>query len=61
MPQMNGPDATRAIHELGYTGPIIGVTCNAHKDDKQTVMNAGATDVIIKPLKMCNLIKIMNV
>ena len=38
MPKMNGPDATRAIRELGYTGPIIGVTGNALDEDRSVFM-----------------------
>ena len=61
MPEMNGPDATRAIRALGYTGPIIGVTGNAHNDDKAIFTKAGVTDIVIKPLKMNSLIKIINI
>ena len=52
MPEMNGPDATRAIRNLGYTGQIIGATGNSHTDDQSIFMNAGLTDILIKPLKM---------
>ena len=52
MPVMNGPDSTRAIRELGYTGAIIGVTY---------FMNAGLTDIIIKPLRMNKLAEIMEI
>ena len=41
MPKTNGPDATRAIRQLGYKGPIIGVTGNAYDADKATFTNAG--------------------
>ena len=51
MPTMSGPDATRALRELGYKGPIIGVTGNALDEDRVLFMNAGATNVIVKPLK----------
>ena len=51
MPTMNGPDATKAIRQLGYTGPIIGVTGNALPEDREIFMSAGATDVIVKPLR----------
>ena len=60
MPNMNGPDATRAIREFGYTGPIIGVTGNTLNEDKATFINAGASDVIIKPLKMQKLVEIVK-
>ena len=58
MPTMNGPDATLAIRELGYIGPIIGVTGNSHDDDQAYFMNAGLSDIIIKPLRMNKLAEI---
>ena len=61
MPKMNGPEATRAIRELGYTGPVVGVTGNALHDDKLKFIHAGAKHVIIKPLKMNALLKIVDV
>ena len=60
MPNMNGPESTKAIRELGYIGPIIGVTGNAHNDDKVIFMNAGVTNVILKPLKMEKLLTIID-
>ena len=51
MPNMTGPVSTKAMRQLGYTGPIIGVTGNALPEDREIFMNAGATDVIIKPLR----------
>ena len=61
MPKMNGPDATRALREFRYTGPIIGLTGNALDQDKTFFINAGATDVLIKPLQMNLLKEIINV
>ena len=61
MPKMNGPDATRAIRQLGYERPIIGVTGNALDEDKSVFSNAGATQVIIKPLKIKVLQKYVDV
>ena len=60
MPKMNGPDATRAIRQLGYNGPIIGLTGNALAEDKALLMNAGATDVIVKPFRIALLQKIID-
>ena len=60
MPKINGPNATRAIRELGFTAPIIGVTGNALDDDKTTFMDAGVNNVIIKPLRMVKLLEIID-
>ena len=35
MPVMDGPDATKAIRDLGYTAPIIGCTGNTLDMDLQ--------------------------
>ena len=60
MPTMNGPDATREIRALGYTKPIIGVTGNALESDKDIFINAGASNVIIKPLRLNVLLGIID-
>jgi CheY-like chemotaxis protein len=60
MPNMNGPAATQAIRALGYTGLIIGVTGNALTEDKSTFLQAGATEVLLKPLKMKTLQKYID-
>ena len=60
MPTMNGPDATREIRALGYAKPIIGVTGNALDSDKEIFINAGASDVIIKPLRLNVLLGIID-
>ena len=61
MPTMNGPDATRAIREFGYTGQIIGVTGNSHVNDQTIFMNAGLNNILIKPLQMDKLGEIIEV
>jgi CheY-like chemotaxis protein len=55
MPVMKGPEATSRIRALGYTGPVIGVTGNATQADYDIFMQAGATEVLTKPVDMCLL------
>ena len=51
MPNMNGPEATREIRQMGFTKlPIIGVTGNVMADDVEYFMSCGATEVLPKPL-----------
>ena len=50
MPNMNGPEATRKIRELGYEGVIIGVTGNTLQSDIDEFKLHGANDVLPKPL-----------
>ena len=51
MPVMDGPDATKAIRELGYTGPIIGCTGNTLDMDLQRFKECGCDRVIGKPFQ----------
>ena len=60
MPNMNGPDATNKIRELGYIGPIIGVTGNALQQDHDIFIQAGASQVFTKPFEMNDLIEAIN-
>ena len=55
MPNMNGPDATKAIRALGYTGLMLGVTGNAMEKDIQTFISSGVNEVLVKPLDMDKL------
>ena len=48
---MDGPDATKAIRELGYTGPIIGCTGNTLDMDLLRFKECGCDRVIGKPFR----------
>jgi len=53
MPEMDGVTATRKIRDLpGEVGriPIIALTANAMKGDRETYMEAGMTDYVSKPI-----------
>lgn len=52
MPNMNGPEAVKRIRDLGYKGPIFGVTGNVLPDDIADFIAHGANAVIEKPLKI---------
>ena len=60
MPNLRGPDATIRIRNLGYTGPIIGLTGNAMQEDHDIFINAGASNVLVKPLEMDRLLEIID-
>jgi CheY-like chemotaxis protein len=54
-PVMDGPSATMRIRELGYRGPIVGVTGNMMQGDVEHFMRCGATVVLPKPLLLQDL------
>jgi len=58
MPEMNGLEATRKIRasEAGDRNiPIIALTANALRGDREECIEAGMSDYLTKPLKMSAL------
>ena len=52
MPILNGPEATKVIRELGYSGLIFGVTGNVLPEDVNYFKSMGADDVLSKPISL---------
>ena len=58
MPQMDGKQATREIRQIEGAGPhvpIIAVTAHAMSGDRDSIMQAGLTDYLTKPLRKAAL------
>ena len=55
MPLVNGPTATTQIREMGYRGNIVGVTGNVLSEDVQLFRDAGADEVLAKPISMARI------
>lgn len=50
MPNMNGPEASKTIRNMGSSVKIIGVTGNARQEDIDVFLSHGADKVLLKPL-----------
>jgi PAS domain S-box-containing protein len=61
MPEMDGPTATQAIRKMDdpvlANLPIIALTANAMKGDRENYLSVGMTDYVAKPIHQDQLIR----
>jgi signal transduction histidine kinase/CheY-like chemotaxis protein/HPt (histidine-containing phosphotransfer) domain-containing protein len=50
MPELDGLQATQQLRRLGFTAPIVAVTANAFREDRDRCVAAGCNEVITKPI-----------
>ncbi|PJJ59592.1 PAS domain S-box protein [Hymenobacter chitinivorans] len=61
MPVMNGLEATAQLREeLGLTTPIIALTANAIKGEREKCLRAGMNDYLSKPFQEDDLLKVIS-
>jgi CheY-like chemotaxis protein len=61
MPEMDGLKATGAIREKGFDKiPIIAMTANAMKSDRENCLDAGMNDYISKPIRRENVLEVIQ-
>jgi len=59
MPKMSGVDALKEIKKFS-TSPVIALTANAFKEDREKYLKEGFNDVISKPVKLEDLERILS-
>lgn len=60
MPKMNGFEATQKIREISPGIPIIAMTAQSMKGDREKCLEAGMDDYIAKPIKKSLVIKALE-
>lgn len=61
MPEMDGLESTRRIRQQNTAQPVIvAMTANAMKEDREECFAAGMDDYVNKPIKLGELLKVLQ-
>ncbi|MBN1456229.1 MAG: response regulator [Sedimentisphaerales bacterium] len=60
MPKMNGYEATQAIRNKGMTIPVVALTANVMKGDREKCLSIGCDDYLGKPIDQKELRRILD-
>jgi two-component system, sensor histidine kinase and response regulator len=60
MPRMSGYEASRALRDKGYSGPIVAITASALKGERENCVEAGMNDILVKPFKREDLAELLS-
>jgi signal transduction histidine kinase/CheY-like chemotaxis protein len=60
MPEIDGLTASRHLRKQGFVQPIIAFTANASEEDQIACFDAGMNDILIKPIKLQNLVQVLR-
>ena len=55
LPILDGLEATTRLRSLGYASPILALTANATKEEREASLAAGCNDFLCKPIDSITL------